>query len=290
MLCVAGCTVVMPTFKARAFLELAAAERCTNAVMVPAMYSLCLMDPDFESFDLAAWRIGAYGGAPMPEAVIAELARRLPSLTLVNAYGATETTSPATLMPLGHTPGRADSVGRTVPCGEIRIIDEAGREVVPGEAGEIWIRGPMVVPGYWRDETATRSAFTAGFWRSGDVGAMDAEGYLRLLDRRKDMINRAGFKVYSVEVENVLMAHPGIAEAAIVGRPDPVLGERVHAFVLPREPGGHEGLAVALRAFCAENLSDYKVPEIVTVLDEPLPRNANGKVLKAELRARAAAG
>jgi long-chain acyl-CoA synthetase len=141
------------------------------------MYTLCLMDPEFDRFDLAAWRIGGYGGAPMPEAVIAELGRRAPALTLINAYGATETTSPATLMPLGQTATHADSVGRVVPCGEIVVVDESGREVPAGRSGEIWIKGPMVVPGYWNNPEATASSFVGGFWKSGDVGSMDAEGY-----------------------------------------------------------------------------------------------------------------
>jgi long-chain acyl-CoA synthetase len=286
MLRVAGCTVLMPAFKARAFLELAAAERATSAILVPAMYSLCLMDPEFDRFDLSAWRLGGYGGAPMPEAVIAELGRRLPALTLVNAYGATETTSPATLMPPGRTAAHADSVGRVVPCGEIVVTDEAGREVPPGQPGEVWIKGPMVVPGYWNNPGATAGAFVDGFWRSGDVGSMDAEGYLRVFDRLKDMINRAGYKVYSVEVENVLLGHPDVLEAAVVGRPDPVLGERVHAVVAPRAGVSATRLPRALKTFCAERLSDYKVPETFTIVPGPLPRNANGKLLKTELRAR----
>ena len=286
MLRVAGCTVVMPAFRARAFLEVAAAERATSAILVPTMYSLCLMDPEFDRFDLSAWRIGGYGGAPMPEAVIAELGRRLPALTLVNAYGATETTSPTTVMPPGRTAAHADSVGRVVPCGEVVVMDEAGREVPPGQSGEIWIKGPMVVPGYWNDPSATAGAFVGGFWRSGDVGSMDAEGYVRVFDRLKDMINRAGYKVYSVEVENVLIAHPDVVEAAVVGRPDPVLGERVHAVVAARAGASATGLPAVLRSFCAERLSDYKVPETFTIVPGPLPRNANGKLLKTELRAR----
>ena len=286
MLRVAGCTVLMPTFKARAFLELAAAERATNAILVPAMYGLCLMDPEFDRFDLSAWRIGGYGGAPMSEAMIAELARRLPGLTLVNAYGATETTSSTTLMPPGRTAAHSDSVGRVVPCGDVVVMDDAGREVPPNASGEIWIAGPMVVPGYWNDPEATAAAFVGGYWKSGDVGSVDAEGYVRVLDRLKDMINRAGYKIYSVEVENVLMAHPDVREAAVVGRSDPVLGERVHAFVTARAGIVADTLAAALRVFCAERLSDYKVPETFTVVSDTLPRNANGKVLKAELRAR----
>ncbi len=286
MLRVGGCTVVMPAFNVHAFLDLAAAEHITSAILVPAMYSLCLMDPEFDGFDLSAWRIGGFGGAPMPEAVIAELGRRLPALTLINAYGATETTSPATVMPPGQTPTHADSVGRVVPCGEIVVMDESGREAPSGQSGEIWIKGPMVVPGYWNNPEATAAAFVNGFWRSGDVGSMDAEGYIRVFDRLKDMINRAGYKVYSVEVENVLMAHPDVVEAAVLGRPDPVLGERVHAVVASRPGASAAALPGVLRAFCAERLSDYKVPETFTIVSRPLPRNANGKLLKAELRAR----
>ena len=229
------------------------------------MYQLCLLSAALASEDLSAWRIGGFGGAPMPEASIAALAQRLPGLTLINAYGATETTSPATLMP----PGRGqplDSVGVALPAADIRVMDDDGREIAPGEVGELWIAGPMVVPGYWADAAATAASFTAGHWHSGDIGSVDAQGFVRIVDRKKDMLNRGGFKVYSVEVENVLMAWPGVVEAAVIGRPCPVLGERVHAVV--HAPGMVTDEA-ALRAHCAERL----------------PRNANGKLLKRVLRA-----
>lgn len=281
MVKVAGCTILMREFKARRFLELAAAERLTAGILVPAMYKLCLMDAEFDAFDLARWRVGGYGGAPMPEATIAELAQRLPGLTLMNAYGATETTSPTTLMPLGRTAGRADSVGHVLPCAEVAVMDDDGREVAPGESGEIWIAGPMVVPGYWDNPAADAESFVGGYWKSGDIGSLDEQGYLRVFDRKKDMINRAGYKVYSVEVENVLSHHPGVVEAAVIGRPDPVLGERVHAFVVT---GADTPADADLRQFCESRLSDYKLPESFTFLDRPLPRNANGKVQKAILR------
>ena len=281
MVHVAGATVLMPAFRARRFLELAARERITHTLMVPAMYNLCLLEPDFAAFDLAAWRIGAYGGAPMPEATIARLGETRPGLRLMNVYGATETTSPTTLMPAHHTRGRSDSVGLAVPCGEVRIMDETGRELPPGAPGEVWIGGPMVVPGYWREPETTDASFASGFWRSGDIGALDQQGYLRVFDRLKDMINRAGFKVYSPEVENVLCRHPGVIEAAVVARPDPVLGEKIQAFVRPREPSI---AADDLRAFCARELADYKVPDFITLCTEPLPRNANGKLIKSALR------
>jgi long-chain acyl-CoA synthetase len=279
----AGCTVMMSEFKAPAFLELAQRERVTHTILVPAMYTLLLMQPAFEHADLSAWRIGGYGGAPMPEATIATLARKLPALSLINAYGATETTSPATLLPAALAASRPDSVGLALPCAELRVMDPEGRELDPGQTGELWIRGPMVVPGYWRNPEATRSAFCAGFWKSGDIGSIDAEGFVRVFDRVKDMLNRGGYKVFSVEVENVLAACPGVVESAIVARPCPVLGERVHAFVCTSDPALD---AAALRAFCAPRLADYKVPESFTIGAEPLPRNANGKLLKRVMRER----
>ncbi|MBP6901647.1 MAG: acyl--CoA ligase [Burkholderiaceae bacterium] len=282
MLQVGGTIVVVPAFKAESFIALLAAERVTHTLMVPAMYNLCLMHPSFATAALSAWRVGGYGGAPMPVSTIDALAQALPGLTLLNAYGATETTSPATLMPWGRTREHADSVGVALPCAQIRVMDDDGRELPPGQTGELWIAGPMVVPGYWANAEGTAAGFHAGWWRSGDLGSVDAQGYVRVFDRKKDMLNRGGFKIYSVEVENVLMAWPGMVEAAIVGRPCPVLGERVHAFV--HVAGGESGDTAALRAFCAERLADYKVPEGVSWSATPLPRNANGKLMKRLLR------
>ncbi len=282
MLHVGGAIAVVPTFKADRFIQLMASERITHTLMVPAMYTLCLLQAGFARADLSAWRIGGYGGAPMPVATIDELTDRLPGLVLVNAYGATETTSPVTMMPMGHTRAHADSVGVSLPAADVRVMDEEGRELPAGETGELWIGGPMVVPGYWDNPEATAASFTAGYWHSGDMGSKDAQGYVRVLDRKKDMLNRGGYKVYSVEVENALMSWPGMAEAAVVARPCPVLGERVHAFVFA--PGQAPNDA-ALRAYCAQLLADYKVPETLTWSDAPLPRNANGKLMKRVLRA-----
>jgi acyl-CoA synthetase (AMP-forming)/AMP-acid ligase II len=278
-----GSTVLMRTFKARRFLELMAAEQVTIVSMVPAMYHLCLLEPDFSRFDLSSWQIARFGGAPMPEATIARLAALLPNLQLMNAYGATEITAAIAMMPFGHTARRPASVGKVVPCAEVRIMDETGREVTPGEPGEIWIKGPMVVPGYFANDTATRDAFVAGYWRSGDIGAIDEDGYLQVLDRLKDMINRGGYKVFSAEVEDVLHRHPQIVEVAVVAHPDPVLGEKVHAFVTTSDEALSEE---EVRAFCRAHLADYKVPEFVTIGSEPLPRNAIGKLQKRVLRQR----
>jgi O-succinylbenzoic acid--CoA ligase len=286
---VGGTLVMVPQFKAAEFLALAAAERITHAILVPAMYALCLLQPDFDRHDLSAWRVGAYGGAPMPRTTIEALAARLPRLTPQNCYGSTETTSPATLMPVGEQAAHLDSVGVPLHCVDIVVVDDDGREVPPGETGELLIGGPMTVRGYWDDPQATAAGFVGGYWRSGDLGSVDADGYVRVFDRKKDMINRGGYKIWSVEVENTLVGFPGMVEAAAVGVPCPVLGERVHAFAYmdPAARARHPdaaALEAALRAFCAERLADYKVPESIGLRDAPLPRNANGKLLKREMR------
>jgi len=220
----------------------------------------------------------------MPEPTIRRFAEAVPHLVMCNAYGATETTSPATIMPPGDGIARSDSIGKVVSCGEIRVMDDAGREVPPGDMGELWIAGPMIVPGYWRNEDATAAAFKNGFWRSGDIGSVDAQGYVRIADRKKDMINRGGYKVYPAEVENVISDLPMIDDVAVVGRPDEILGECVVAFVTTRDPATSED---AIRDFCGSRMADYKVPDQVVIGAEPLPRNANGKIQKNELRARA---
>jgi len=281
MLRVGGCVLMLREFKARAFLKLANRERMTYTLVVPAIYNLCLREPDFSGFDLSRWRVGGFGGAPMPEGTIRALAQKLPQLVLVNAYGATETTSPTTCMPLGRQPAHLDSVGMVLPCGELRVMDDEGREVPPGTSGELWIAGPMVVPGYWEDTAATQREFCDGYWKSGDIGAIDADGYVRILDRKKDLINRGGYKVYCAEVENVLSLHPAVVESALVARPDPVLGEKAHAFIFSSDPAC---TAETLRAHCALHLADYKLPDFITFVENPLPRNANGKLLKRRLR------
>jgi long-chain acyl-CoA synthetase len=281
-----ACTIIMPAFRASDYLKLAAAEGLTHTILVPAMYNLCLLDPDFEKYDLSKWQFGGYGGAPMPVATIDALAKKVPSLGLQNTYGATETTSPTTMIPPQYTRDHLDSIGVPLPCAEVKIMDDAGCEVSSGETGEIWIGGPMVVKGYWNNPEATAKEFTAGFWHSGDLGSIDEQGFVRIFDRKKDMLNRGGFKIYSVEVENLMMSFPGVLEAAVVGKPCPVLGERVHAFVYAELPlNGTAGLdAQALRDFCAAHLADYKVPESIVIESQPLPRNPNGKLMKRSMR------
>jgi acyl-CoA synthetase (AMP-forming)/AMP-acid ligase II len=281
-----GTTVMMEAFKARDYLTLVERERITYTLMVPAMYNLCLLEPGLAGFDLGSWRVGGFGGAPMPTATITRLAEAIPKLKLSNVYGATETTSPATLLPPADLISKLDSVGRALPCAEIKVMDPDGRPVARGEKGEVWIAGAMTIPGYWDNPEANKAAFVDGYWRSGDIGSLDADGYLRIHDRLKDVINRGGYKIYCVEVESVLAEHQDVIESAVVGYADNVLGERSHAFVRLTECAA--ATPETLKAFCAARVADYKVPDRITFLADPLPRNANGKVLKTALRSRGA--
>ncbi|MBN9887153.1 class I adenylate-forming enzyme family protein [Salipiger abyssi] len=282
-MCVGGGVALMrESFERRAFLAIASREEITFSILVPTIYSLIAMTPELDDTDLSSWRIGGFGGAPMPVATIERIAEKLPNLMLVNAYGATETTSPTTAMPLSEWRTHTNSVGKVVPGADIRVVDTQGNDVPAGETGELLIAGPMVIPGYLNRPEANAFDFVGGYWRSGDIGSVDEAGFVRIMDRSKDMINRGGFKVFSAEVEDVLCHHDSVAECAVVGTPDPVLGERVHVFIVPRDAHGID--EAALRSFCAERLSDYKRPESYTVLETPLPRNNNGKIQKHTLR------
>lgn len=278
-----ACLVCLQQFNAGQVLAEIDARRITAAVLVPAMYNLCLLHPDLQRHDLSCWRIGHFGGAAMPEITIARLAEALPGLALYNGFGATETTSAVSLTERDDAARKPDTVGTLLPCVDIRVLDAAGHEVAAGESGELWIRSPGNAIGYWGNPEATRSAFVAGYWRSGDIGSVDAEGFVRVFDRIKDMINRGGYKVYCVELENVIQRHPGVIEVAAVASPCPVLGERVHVFVHAVEPVDTE----AVRQLCRRMLADYKTPDFVTVSATPLPRNLNGKLVKAPLREQA---
>ena len=281
MLRVAGCTVMMNVFEAQSFLEIAAHEKITQTLIVPAMYNLFLLRCETDDYDLSAWRIGAYGGAPMPESTIKALSQKLPQLQLINAYGSTEATSPATMLPPGTGAVRSDSVGIALPCADIRVVDDQQNDVADGEHGELWIAGPMVVPGYWNDSEKTRQEFHDGYWKSGDIGSRDEQGFFSLHDRRKDMIIRGGYNIYSAEVENVVADLAQVVECAGVGRPDPVLGEKTEVIVYAGDSSTSESL---ITDHCRAQLADYKIPDFVTFITQPLPRNANGKVIKTALR------
>lgn len=280
MMQVGGCVVCMKNFKAADVLATIESKRISASTMVPSMYNLCLLEPDIARYDLAHWRIGHFGGAAMPEITIQRLAERVPRLELYNGFGSTETTSAVTLTQAGDAARHPDTVGTMLPCVDIRVLDENGREVPAGEPGELWIRSPGNATGYWNNPKASRESFMAGYWRSGDIGSVDDQGFVRVFDRIKDMINRGGYKVYCVELENVIQRFLGVIEVAAVGSPCPVLGERVHVYL----HADADIDAEALKTFCREELADYKTPDFVTVSPTPLPRNLNGKLVKKPLR------
>ncbi|MFK7944269.1 MAG: class I adenylate-forming enzyme family protein [Paracoccaceae bacterium] len=276
--------VFLRQFKATGCLELMARAKVTHTLIVPAMYNLFLRDPTFEQHDLSSWRIGGYGGAPMPEATIVEMAARAPHVGLMNGYGATEATSPTTMNPHRFAASHSDCVGLALHCTEVGVFGADGAELPPGNQGEIWMRGPNVIPGYWDNVDANAANFVGGWWKSGDMGSMTEDGFIRVHDRIKDMVNRGGFKIFSIEVESQLSFHPNILESAVIGRACEVLGERVHLVVVPKDSSPTDMLAEDIRTFARERLSDYKVPEVIHFRTAPLPRNANGKIIKTQLR------
>jgi long-chain acyl-CoA synthetase len=283
MTAVAGAVVLVPRFDAGAALRLLAAEGITHLVAAPTVYVMLMAQPGYRSVALPRLRILGYGGAPMASDTVRALREWLPEARLLNTYGLTETASPATCLADADALRRIDTVGRPVPVGECRTVDPAsGRDAAAGEVGELWVRGPMVVAGYWANPAATAAAIVEDGWlRTGDLAAIGADGYVAIRDRIKDMINRGGEKVYCVEVEEVLCAHPGVLEAAVVGIPDPVYGERVKACVVARPAVRLD--ADDVQGWARARLARFKVPEVVEIVDA-LPRNPNGKVMKPLLR------
>ncbi len=277
-----GATVVLQReYDTRRMLELAARHAATALFLVPAVYKLVTLRDDLASFDLSRVRLAAYGGAPMDPETIRALGRLLPGVELHNCYGLTECSSLGTVLPAEEVLSRAESVGLPVPGTEAQVRGPSGEALPRGTPGELFLRGPHVVQGYWGAPEKTKAAMGDGWLRTGDVARIDAEGFVFVLDRVKDMINRGGEKIYGLEVENVLFAFAGVAEAAVVGVAHPVFGEVPVAFVAPF-PGSTID-PEALRAHCASRLADFKVPVEFRFV-ERLPRNPGGKVLKHELR------
>jgi acyl-CoA synthetase (AMP-forming)/AMP-acid ligase II len=204
--------------------------------------------------------------------------KEFPNARLGNGFGLTETSSVATFLPHEYALQRPETVGFAAPVVELDLAD-----VDPASgAGELLIRAPNVVRGYWAKPEQTDETFVDGWLHTGDIAMIDADGFCSIVDRKKDMVNRGGENVYCVEVENVLANHPAVFEVAVLGVPDPMMGEKVGAVVVPR-PGTTVDPA-DLTAFARQNLADFKVPQYVAVRQEPLPRNPGGKVLKSPLR------
>jgi long-chain acyl-CoA synthetase len=274
-----GPSVLMRWFEPAGWLRLAAEHRVGAGQLVPSMLALLLQQP-VEEHDLSELTYLSVGAAPLPGAVRAEWERRVPGAALLEGYGCTE--SGAVISSSTLDDRRSGSVGRPLPRYQVRVVDAAGRDVPAGIDGEIWVRGPGVMTGYWNDPETTADTLAEGWLHTGDVGHLDADGYLWLVDRKKDLIIRSGVNVFPRDVEEVLLEHPGIAAAAVVGRPDPVRGEEVVAFVAPR-PGASLDPA-EVEAFAAGRLSGIHRPHDVRVVDA-IPVTSVGKTDRKALRA-----
>lgn len=277
-----GKLVMMQRWDAGRALELIERERITVFGGVPSMALQVLNHPDLSIRDTSSVRSVAYGGAPAPPELVRRIKSHFPVGTASNGYGLTETSSVATMNSGDDYLARPDSVGPPVPVVEVKVVDAGGQALPLGAVGELWIKGPNVVRGYWAKPEATAASFSDGWLHTGDLAKLDPEGFVYIVDRAKDMLIRGGENVYCVEIEAALYEHPGVAEAAVIGIPDEVLGEEVGAVVQLR-PGAtvdHE----ALRAHVASKLAAFKVPSRIWFTDEALPRNPAGKILKRRLR------
>ncbi len=267
-------------------LRLLAQHRITSFFAPPTVWISLLRSGDFDRTDLSGLRKGYYGASIMPIEVLGEIQRRLPQLRLWNLYGQTEMAPLATVLKPKDQLRKAGSAGRPCIHVETRVIDESGRDAAQGAVGEVVHRSPHLFKGYWRDPERTAAAFEGGWFHSGDLATVDAEGYLTIVDRKKDMIKTGGENVSSREVEEVLYRLPQVAEVAVIGLPHAKWIEAVSAVVVLRD--GHTLTSQAVIAHCREHLAHFKVPKAVIFASE-LPKNPSGKVLKRELRAMHAA-
>ena len=282
----AGIKLVIPVgrFEPEKAMQLIKDEKVTSWSSVPTMVWRVVEHPDRHHYDLSSVQSIGYGGSPTAAEMQRRIRETFPNVkSMGNAYGLTESSSVATINSGEDMDKRPDSVGRPMPVVDIRIVDPEDNEVPQGEKGEVWIRGPIVMPGYWNRPDATAETLTPDGWlRTGDIGYVDEEGFLFITDRAKDMIIRGGENVYCVEIENRLVEHPAIADAAVIGVPHHTLGEEVKA-VIEVAPG-HDITADEVKLWVAETLADFKVPAYVDFQREKLPRNASGKLLKNALR------
>jgi fatty-acyl-CoA synthase len=276
-----GTVITVRAFDPARTLALMAQHRVTTQFMVPAMWAALSRVPDFDDHDVAAMQFTLCGGAPCPLPVIEFYQRR--GWQFLEGFGMTEASPNTLLLDAEFVVSKAGSVGRPFMHVDVRIVDEQDHDVMPGQVGELVLRGPNIFAGYWGLATESAEAMRGGWFHTGDLGRADEDGFITLVDRKKDMIISGGENVYPVEVEQVLYRHPGVAEVAVIGIPDERWGEMVCAVVVPKEGSTIAGEDVI--RYVRERIAHFKSPRRVEVVDE-LPRTATGKVLKRELRLR----
>jgi long-chain acyl-CoA synthetase len=281
----AGLKLVMPEgrFTPESALELIQEHKVTVWATVPTMVWRVCEHPDRHHFDTSSVRSVAFGGSPSADELQRMIHETFPNVSsTANAYGLTETSSVATVISGQDALDKPTSVGPPVPTVHVKIVGGAGEELPTGETGEVCIYGPILMAGYWNKPEATAEAIRDGWLHTGDIGHLDDEGFLFITDRKKDMIIRGGENIYCVEIEQRLVAHPEIADAAIIGVPHPELGEEVKAVVQLEE--GSTLSEAEVRQWVADGLAAFKVPTYVDLWHDKLPRNASGKLLKNVLR------
>jgi long-chain acyl-CoA synthetase len=282
----AGIKIVIPSgrFDPVTALELIQDHGVTVWATVPTMVWRVCEYPARHDYDTSSVTTVAFGGSPSADELQRKVADTFPNVqSTANAYGLTETSSVATVISGEDAKAKPWSVGPPVPTVEVQIVDALGKALPQGETGEVCIRGPILMKGYWNKPEATAEAIDEDGWlHTGDIGHLDEDGYLAITDRKKDMIIRGGENIYCVEIENRLVLHPAVADAAVIGVPHPELGEEVKAVV--QVESGHSLTDDEVRQWVAAELADFKVPVYVELRTEPLPRNASGKLLKNVLR------
>ena len=274
-------SVILPGPDPAAILRAIEEHRVTKFFAPPTVWIGLLRHPDFDAADLSSLRKGYYGASPMPVEILREIQRRLPDVALWNFYGQTEMAPLASALRPDEQAQHSGAAGHPVPNVETAILDDQDQPVPPGRVGEIAHRSPHLMLGYLDDPLRTAEAFRGGWFHSGDLGYYDDFGLLHVVDRKKDMIKTGGENVASVKVEAAVLAHPGVAGAAVLGLPHPHWGEAVCAFVVAK-PGTAQDEA-ALLAHCRERLGGFEVPKLVRFVDA-LPATATGKVQKHVLR------
>ncbi len=274
--------VLHSRFDAGEVLASIATHEATMFEGVPTMYMMMLVHPDFDSFALASLSRCTVGGQTMPVAKMGEVERRF-TCPLIELWGMTELAGLGTTFP-SYGPHKLGSIGIAIPHTEARIADaaDAAKTMPRGEVGELMMRGPIVMQGYWRNEQTTREAIEPDGWlHSGDLATMDEDGAIFIVDRKKDMINTAGFKVFPAEIERVIAAHPSVAMVAVGGQPDELKGEIAKAYVVLK-PGASPD-AEGILALCHLELATYKAPRAIQFVAD-LPKTSTGKIMRRELR------